>query len=318
MLADKRVLPIPQKKLIIDMISFIKKIFYPKPKSDIPEITEEAEIRAIVVSDLGLVRTNNEDIGYFIRPYDANIRKDKGFLGIVADGMGGHAAGEVASKTAVETIRTEYYASKENNILKSLKRAFEKANERVYQKSKQNGQLHGMGTTATAVAIAGNNLYFAHVGDSRLYLINANGIRQITEDHTYVQNLLRKGEISQKDAENHPERNVLIRAMGTNESLEVDASKIDNNFNINDRLLLCSDGLYDYMSNQEILKMTANGELRKCAYELIETAKNRGGHDNITVIIIESKSEGQSDLTKVTTDLKDLVIKTDSKTKEIT
>lgn len=126
--------------------------------------------------------------------------------------------------------------------------------------------------------------------------------------------MLRKGEITEEDARNHPERNVLIRAMGTNESVEIDAVKVEESFGINDRLLLCSDGLYDYLGDSEILKIAATGELKKCAYELINTAKSRGGHDNITVVIIESKKEDQNHKPKVTTDLKDLMDKT---TKEI-
>lgn len=146
------------------MLSIIKKIFGVKAQEESQEITEGAEIRAIVVTDLGAVRTNNEDLGYFIRPYDAGVRKEKGFLGIVADGMGGHAAGEVASKIAAETIRKEYYASKES-IVKSLKGAFIKANTKIFQKAKSNAHLNGMGTTATAVIICESNLYYAHVGD---------------------------------------------------------------------------------------------------------------------------------------------------------
>lgn len=305
------------------MLSFIKKLFGitggtsgETKVADEPLMTEEADIHAIVVTDLGNVRTNNEDMGYFVRPNDPKVRQSKGFLGIVADGMGGHAAGEVASKMAVETIRKVYYSSEEKAV-KSLKAAFIAANEKIHNEAQRNSQRKGMGTTATAVVICGGSLYYAHIGDSRLYLLNADGIHQLSSDHTYIQELLRKGEITYEAAIAHPDRNVLIRAMGTNPNVEVEVGKIKQNFGTGSRLLLCSDGLYDYLNRDEILQMALTGELKKCAYDLINTAKTRGGHDNITVLIIESKSEEFTQNSKVTTDLEELVKRREIETKEM-
>lgn len=305
------------------MFSFIKKILGfgndtsgSLPNTDESLMTEEADIRAIVVTDLGNVRTNNEDMGYFVRPNDLNVRKERGFLGIVADGMGGHAAGEVASKMAVEIIRNTYYATSDQ-ITKSLKHAFLQANQKINAEAKQNTQRKGMGTTATAVVIRGDELFFAHIGDSRLYLLKDNGIKQLSSDHTYIQELLRKGEISAEAAAVHPDRNVLIRAMGTHESVEVEAVSVKDKFTLGNRLVLCSDGLYDYISDEEILQLASQGELKKCAYDLVNTAKARGGHDNITVLIIESKSEATIEDSKVTTDLEELAKHRDAETKEI-
>lgn len=304
------------------MIAFIKKIFGINDPNGGPKIsdesllTEESDIRAIVVTDLGNVRTNNEDMGYFVRPNDPNARRSKGFLGIVADGMGGHAAGEVASKMAVETIRKVYYASEES-VVKSLKAAFIAANEKINSEAQRNTQRKGMGTTATAVVIRGDELYYAHIGDSRLYLLNSEGITQLSTDHTYIQQLLRNGEITKEAAVVHPDRNVLIRAMGTNPTVEVEVAKIRQNFGIGCRLLLCSDGLYDYLNDDEILQMSLTGELKTCAYDLITAAKTRGGHDNITVLIIESNEVSSVEKNKVTTDLEELVKRREAETKEM-
>lgn len=287
-----------------------------KQDADSQVVTEGQAIRAIVVTDLGNVRKNNEDTAYFVRPNDPKVRESKGYLGIVADGMGGHAAGEVASKMAVEQIRKSYYES-QGNIEAGLKAAFELANRKINQKAQSDQSKKGMGTTATAVVILNNELYCAHVGDSRLYHLSKTGIKQLSNDHTYIQELLRKGEISPEKAAVHPERNVLTRAMGTQKNVEVDVAKIKAPFEVGERLLLCSDGLYDYLNDQEIYKTAAEGELKSCAYELVNTAKQRGGHDNITVMIIEAIGEDKSIETKVTMDLDDLVRNSESVTKEI-
>lgn len=279
-------------------------------------LTEGQSIRAIVVTDLGNVRKNNEDNAYFVRPNDPDVRKTKGFLGIVADGMGGHAAGEVASKMAVELIRKSYYETN-TNVDTAIKKAFELANDKIFQRAKADASKKGMGTTATAVVILNKDLYCAHVGDSRLYHLSAKGISQVSSDHTYIQELLRKGDISAEKAAVHPERNVLTRAMGTQSSVEIDVHKSPMTFETGDRLLLCSDGLYDYLSDEEILAFAKSGELKTAAYELVNTAKARGGHDNITVMIIEMIGEDVQKDTKVTMDLEDIVSRREATTKEI-
>ncbi len=293
------------------MLNFLRKIFgfksYKNDKKTIEEADEnvELDIRAIVVSDLGNVRTNNEDCGYFVRPNDHKLRAGRGFLGIVADGMGGHAAGEVASKLAVETIRTIYY-QRDENIEECLFFAFTNANRQIFQEAQKNSSRKGMGTTCTAVVICGSEIYYAHVGDSRLYHLHRGRLKQISEDHTYVNELLKKGAITQEQADIHPERNVLTRAMGTQNRVDIDVDKIEDDFEEGDRLLICSDGLYDYFNNTEIESILLEKSLKEAAYELINTAKSRGGHDNITVVIIEYQPTQIKSVTKETKDLEQI------------
>ncbi|MCE6991373.1 Stp1/IreP family PP2C-type Ser/Thr phosphatase [Dyadobacter sp. CY323] len=249
----------------------------------------QADLRAVVVSDLGCVRTNNEDSARFIRPSSRQIRNNKGFLAIVADGMGGHAAGEVASQMAVETIAKTYFERDETSE-ESLFLAFTKANRSIWQSATRNAHQKGMGTTCTALAIVDTKLFLAHVGDSRAYLLKKGQIFQLSKDHTYVQNLVDQGVITPSEAEKHPERNVLTRAMGTHGKVEIDVTALPHSFEDDDRLLICSDGLYDYLTNDEIAQLMLFPVLNEAAYQLIDLAKQRGGHDNITVLLAERVS----------------------------
>jgi serine/threonine protein phosphatase PrpC len=246
----------------------------------------QADLRAVVISDLGCVRTNNEDAARFIRPASRQVRSHKGFLAIVADGMGGHAAGEVASQMAVETIAKTYFDRDETSE-ESLFLAFTKANRAIWQSAARNAHQKGMGTTCTALAIIDTKLFLAHVGDSRAYLLKNGQIFQLSKDHTYVQSLVDQGVITPAEAEKHPERNVLTRAMGTHGKVEIDVTALPYAFEGDDRLLICSDGLYDYLTNDEIAQLMLTPTLGDAAYHLIDLAKQRGGHDNITVLLTE-------------------------------
>lgn len=258
-------------------------------KTLLPKKNMEAiNITAVVLTDVGNIRTNNEDMGLFYKANDEATMAQKGYLLLVADGMGGHQAGEVASNAAAEIISQEYFNAPEDfPVERALRRAFRTANHRIYQLSSNQAGYKGMGTTCTAVVITGQQLHFAHVGDSRAYLLKGTAVHQITEDHTYVQELVKQGEISQAEAASHPKRNILTNAMGTKSDLRVDTGLFDQTFDRNDRILLCSDGLYDYLSNEEIGSFTAGLELRSAAELLIAEAKKRGGHDNITVVLAE-------------------------------
>ena len=195
-------------------------------------------MRAVEVTDVGCVRTNNEDAARFIRPADLLVRSNKGFLAIVADGMGGHAAGEIASQMAVETIGKTYYR-REESPEESLFLAFTKANRSIWQMAGRNARQRGMGTTCTAVVVCESKLYLAPVGDSRLYLLKNGQLLQLSTDHTYVQMLVQQGVITPMEAEKHPERNVLTRAMGTHNKVEIDVEVIPYVLENDDRLLLC-------------------------------------------------------------------------------
>lgn len=257
-----------------------------KPTAEIPLESSNGDLRAVVLSDVGCVRTNNEDAARFVRPSNSAIRLQKGFLAIVADGMGGHAAGEIASQLAVETIAKTYY-QREEVPEESLFLAFTKANREIWQAASRNSRQRGMGTTCTTMAISDSRLFMAHVGDSRAYLFQNGQLFQLSTDHTYVQTLVEQGVITPAEAEKHPERNVLTRAMGTHAKVEIDVVCLSQSFQENDRILLCTDGLYDYLSNEEIAQFLLLPQLSETAQQLVEYAKQRGGHDNITVILVE-------------------------------
>ncbi len=248
------------------------------------------DLRAVVISDIGMARKNNEDAARFIRPAAMKERMSKGCLAIVADGMGGHAAGEVAAQMAVDLVGKTYF-QREELAEESLFFAVSKANRAIWQLAGKNARYKGMGTTCTAMAICDKQLYLAHVGDSRAYLFKKGQLFQLSRDHTYVQSLVDQGVITAEEAEKHPEKNVLTKALGTRPKLEPDIVAVPQKFEPEDRLLLCSDGLYSYLSNEEISQLLLADSLSEAARQLVELAKQRGGHDNITVVLAEHVSE---------------------------
>ncbi|MBE7041954.1 MAG: Stp1/IreP family PP2C-type Ser/Thr phosphatase [Ruminococcaceae bacterium] len=232
----------------------------------------------------GMVRELNED-SYAVSeltPYH---------LLIVADGMGGHQAGEVASAMAVEKIREYISRHTEESIPQLLEQALHYANEQIYIRSKENASYAAMGTTVVLCCISDKEAYFANVGDSRAYLLGLDGMEQITEDHSLVMELLRQGEITEEEAELHPQRNVITRALGTERITEVDLFHCE--LTSEDMVLLCSDGLTGMLSDQEIASvMWEASSLEERVDQLIELANERGGYDNITIIAATQKKEG--------------------------
>jgi serine/threonine protein phosphatase PrpC len=255
-----------------------------------------------VVSDLGCVRVNNEDAGRFVRVSESETRRAKGYLVLVADGMGGHAAGEVASQLAVETISKAYYEHPSDEIGTSLSRALTLANQRVFAEAQRQPDRRGMGTTCTAVVVQNRRVYFAHVGDSRFYHLTGGVLYQITQDHTVVQEMVRQGTLTPVEAEHHPNRNVLTNALGTKPQVRIDTGESPYPFGPDDRLLLCSDGLYDSLAPAELMAGLTQPTLREAAYHLVEAAKAHGGHDNITVAIVEWQPASVPDAAKPTVD----------------
>lgn len=247
---------------------------------------DNGSVKAVVMTDLGNVRTNNEDVGLFFRVEEAH---EKGCLMMVADGMGGHNAGEVASRMAADIISHEYF-KQNGSVEKSLSRSFELANKKIFEMSQSNRSMKGMGTTCTTLVVIGSDIYYSQVGDSRAYLLKQNKIYQITEDHTYVQELVNKGEITIIEASTHPKRNILTNAMGTKESLRIDTGKFALPIEEKDRLMICSDGLYDYLNDDDIARILGGNSLHNAASEMVDEAKKRGGHDNITVVLAEKIS----------------------------
>ena len=259
-------------------------------------------IKVVIKTDLGNVRTNNEDAASFFRV--ENMLQEKGCLLIVADGMGGHKAGEVASKMAVDIISREYF--KQNNgddKEKILSKAFNSANKKIYELSAADETYRGMGTTCTAIVIAGQTVYYAHAGDSRAYLYKDKKIVRLTEDHTYVQELVKNGDITAEEADTHPQRNVLTNAMGTKPALRVDTGKSALLLDKNDKVLICSDGLYDYLDNDELAEVLGYESLEQAADYLIAEAKRRGGKDNITVALAAHTAAVKEAVLKLTRDI---------------
>ncbi len=289
-------------------MGWIKFLFGKKAKPQTPEnnneTNEPVNLNVVVLSDLGNVRTNNEDMGMFYKIADENVIREKGYLLLVADGMGGHNAGEVASKMAVEIISEEYFKKNGNdNTEQTLSKAFNTANKKIFDMASTNDSYRGMGTTCTALVVIGQKIYYAHAGDSRAYLYKNKSITRLTEDHTYVQELVKSGDIRPEEVDTHPQRNILTNAMGTKASLRVDTGKSPAAFDQNDRLLLCSDGLYDYLSDDELRDALYYESLQDAADYLVAEAKRRGGKDNITVILAENAEVPKETELKLTRDV---------------
>lgn len=223
-------------------------------------------------TDIGLVRETNED-SFICQPP----------LFLVADGMGGHVAGEVASRLAAETIAKYTATAAGSDYRKLLVEAIGKANGLIHQMAADNSDCAGMGTTVTAAYIIGPKLYWGHVGDSRLYLLRAGELRQLTEDHSLVGELLKKGSITPEEALQHPHRNILTRAVGTAERTQVDTGSLA--LAAGDRLLLCTDGLTNMVDDEAIKAVLAESGDRAAA-ELVDKAKAAGGFDNITAVVV--------------------------------
>lgn len=244
----------------------------------------DAFVKAIFKTDKGRVRQNNEDNGGVF------VNKDGHRLAVVADGMGGHRAGDVASEMTVSILQEMW---EETEGIKTADAAEEwlrthivEVNFKLYEHAQKFSECEGMGTTIEAVIATELFSTIAHVGDSRSYILNSNGFQQLTEDHTLVNELVRTGQISEADAEHHPRKNVILRALGTEKHVKIDVRTIM--FEEDDLLLLCSDGLTNKVEKEEILTILQREDsLEEKAEALIHLANENGGEDNITLIILE-------------------------------
>ncbi|GFI61241.1 serine/threonine phosphatase stp [Clostridiales bacterium] len=230
--------------------------------------------------DLGKVRIQNEDSIYISENSDFEYY-------IVADGMGGHNAGEIASRSAIEFFN-EYIGKCEINAGDDIPDAFVEAlkysNLKIYEMSISDDKFNGMGTTFTAAAIFGDKLYCIHIGDSRAYIYDKRGLRQLTKDHSFVMEMVRMGKITAEEARVHPKRNIITRAVGIEKSMPSDT--IVQTVDIGSIVLLCSDGLSSMATDREIEKiLKKKADLDKKADMLVELACKNGGCDNISVIL---------------------------------
>lgn len=237
-------------------------------------------------TDIGKAREMNQDYYYLSK------NSDEIKLCILADGMGGYTGGEVASNMAVTSAKSYIYNNyssiklETDSIINLLKDATQYANMVVYEKTRQIEELEEMGTTLEIALIIDDKMYISHIGDSRIYKINGDTIKQITKDHSYVEKLIKDGTITKEEAKLHPQKNILTKALGCTAYVEPDllVEKIEEN----DIILICSDGLTNMLSDEEIMKVIKEN-LEKPNKELILEANKAGGIDNITVIVIENK-----------------------------
>lgn len=260
------------------------------------KVTEEGFVqgllRVALKTDTGNVRTNNEDAAVFVYPDAARVLEGRGVVLALADGMGGHNSGEVASNIALEQATDGYYKAGNREVTVAITQAIEGANRAIYAESKNNTKHTGMGTTCTLLALVDRKIYMGHIGDSRAYLLQNGDLHQLTTDHTLVGSLVAEGKIEAEEAENHPQRNVLLKALGIEKKVSPEVK--DTGFRLagGDKLLLCSDGLYEYFTHEELRRFClAHISPAALAEQLVETAKERGGHDNITVIVAEALSD---------------------------
>ena len=242
-------------------------------------------IKAYAKSDLGKVREMNQDYYYISNSLD-EVQ-----LYLLADGMGGYNGGEIASKLAVQTAKNyiennfKEIEKDRDSIIQLLGSSMEYANMVVYEKSKENAELQGMGTTLEICLIYNNKVYIGHVGDSRIYRIRKEFIRKLTQDHSYVQKLVADGTITKEEAAHHPQKNMLMKALGCNAFVEPDV--MVKGFLKDDILVMNSDGLTNLVDQETIYEM-ASKNIEQATKDLVQLAKDRGGYDNITVVIIKN------------------------------
>lgn len=245
-------------------------------------------INTVYVSDIGHVRSVNED-SFWI------TQLEQGFiLGIVADGMGGHRAGDIASRLAVETISADLSALPGDFVPEECSRAVRKAilhaNDVIYRTASQSDDYHNMGTTVVVLLLREQAGIIGHIGDSRAYKYSDGAMIQLTDDHTLVNELVKNGQISQEEASVHPRRNVLTRALGTDLQVKVDIDPVT--LEEGELLLLCSDGLSSYVSTKSMAETLGNPEssLQQKAERLLQLALDAGGDDNITAVLLERQA----------------------------
>ena len=240
-------------------------------------------VDAEILTDVGCVRDHNEDCISILCERDGN-RGDRALV-VVADGMGGHNAGEVASAIAVQQVEAAY-SEMRTEPSENLKHALEHANAIIHKQSEDNKEMSGMGTTCTALLLQDGYGFSAHVGDSRLYLIRKRGIFLMSEDHSAVMELVTAGTLTLEQARQHPDKNVITRSLGGREQVEVSTWPHPLPLLAEDRFLLCSDGMYDQIEDEEICGIVSSQSPADACRQLVDIARQRGGGDNISVAVV--------------------------------
>lgn len=240
-------------------------------------------LRVGAASDVGLKRSQNEDRLAVWNPKGPESQT-RGALLLVADGMGGAMAGEVASQLAAECVLQTYREGQEG-ILEDLLLALVSANQVIWEHSREHPELRGMGTTCTAVVVRNREIFYGHVGDSRAYLVRNGEIRQLTQDHSLVAQLVEQRHITPEQAKVDPRRNVVTRSVGVGEEVDVDTRLVDEQLVPGDTLVVCTDGLHSMVDDHDIARIASGPDPQRACQELITLANDHGGSDNITVVI---------------------------------
>ena len=240
-------------------------------------------MKIVAKTDKGKVRESNQDA------YAVGEFPDEVAWAVVCDGMGGAAGGNIASALAVKVISDKINAAYRENmrpasIKNMLDSALVAANIEVYDMAYAKPELHGMGTTVVCVIVKDSVAYIAHAGDSRAYVFEGNSLVQVTTDHSVVQDLVDKGKITKEQAEHHPNKNLITRAIGVDKNIEIDFDEID--LDDDEVLIICTDGLSNYVSDNEMINEVSDGRYYAFADRLVKKANNNGGGDNITVVAI--------------------------------
>lgn len=238
-------------------------------------------MKAFALTDVGKNRLTNQDYVYCKSDAVGNLPN----IFIVADGMGGHKAGDVASVTAVDAVLKSINNTSKTDVISIIEEAIFISNKTLYEKSKTNAEWAGMGTTLVLATVLEDTIIVANVGDSRLYLIDDN-IHQITRDHSYVEEMVSIGEIDKSEARTHSKKNIITRAIGVEEKTHADFFEVQ--FKKGDKLLMCSDGLTNMVEDKDILSVVKEcNDLETTIHKLIDLANESGGKDNIAVLIAE-------------------------------
>jgi serine/threonine protein phosphatase PrpC len=249
-------------------------------------------------TDPGLVRELNEDTVAWVTPQDKAIAESRGSLALVADGMGGHAAGEVASALTADVIRRLYY-DLDGPVPKVLAAAFTAANRAILEYAAEHPQCRGMGTTCTVLAFRERKAWIAHIGDSRAYLLRDGGLIQLSEDQTLVAKLVSAGTLTQEQADHSPMHNVILQALGTSQQMKPIIGSKGLPLEFGDMLVLCSDGVYNLVPDAMIAEIAGRLAPQEACDALIEAALAAGGHDNASVGVflvveeVEQKSHSE-------------------------
>ena len=242
------------------------------------------------LTDVGRQRTNNEDSYLYWEAEDHDDFRIKGRLVVIADGMGGYEGGQEASRLAVETVRHFYDSRFDGGPQATLLHAFSAAHENIQRYAHDHPQFHGMGTTCTALSIVDRELCFAHIGDTRVYLVRPDSVSRLTRDHSYVGRLVESGIVRSEDAESHPQRHILTAALGSGREIVPDAPEKPFLLESGDRIVLCTDGLWSLVGEQDLARIVRSNSPADSCRELVNLALDRGGPDNVTVLVLHVSS----------------------------